>query len=171
MEVEGQFLVLAELPVRERPDARTAFFWPGRSDNIMLNSEVPERSSRSRMTRRMAQDGWLPWSNILVWSSHCGVQEHQRRARDAVNHAVLDSSARCETAVSMESRAAQRNGETTTVTREREILFKIGSEAQAPLRHPRAHLLTEHTNSLWKVLTKDSFVRHHVDFGPKSCKW
>ena len=31
-----------------------------------------------------------------------GLQEPQRRARDAVNQAVLESSGRCETALSME---------------------------------------------------------------------
>ena len=41
-------------------------------------------------------------------------------------------------------RAAQLNGESTMEMRERENLFRIGSEAQAALRQQRAHMLTEH---------------------------
>ena len=50
---------------------------------------------------------------------HQSVQEHQRRARYEENQAAPDSLAR--------------------------ILFKIGSETQAALRHQRAHMLTEQT--------------------------
>ena len=93
---------------------------------------------------------WLQWGNILV--SRCliknqgfykAVQEHQRRARDSVNQTVLDATARCETAVMMEPRAAQLNNESTNKMRERAILFRIGREAQAALRYQRAHMLTE----------------------------
>ena len=52
--------------------------------------------------------------------------------------------ARSETALSMESRAAQLNNDLTMEMREREILFRIGNEAQVALRHQRAHLMTEH---------------------------
>ena len=36
---------------------------------------------------------------------HQAIQEHQRRARDAVSQAVFESSARCETALSMKLRS------------------------------------------------------------------
>ena len=59
------------------------------------------------------------------------------------SQAVFDSSARCETALSLESRAAQLNHESTMERKGRTFPFRIGNEAQA-LWHRRTHLLTEH---------------------------
>ena len=64
---------------------------------------------------------------------HKAVQEYQRTARDAVNQDVLESSARCETALSLEYGAARHR-----------IDHGDESETQAALRHQRAHMLTEH---------------------------
>ena len=78
-------------------------------------------SSKSRMSRNIGEDP----------------------RRSAVNQTVLDSSARCETALSMELRAAQLNNDSAMEMRDREIVFKIGNEAPAALRHDRAHMVTE----------------------------
>ena len=75
-----------------------------------------------------------------------------------MNHAVLDSSdrrdtARSETALSMELRPAQLKNESTMEMSEPEIISRLGNEAQAALRHQGAHVLTEH-NQL--VLERDA---------------
>ena len=49
----------------------------------------------------------------------------------------------CETALGMVLRAAQLHNESAMEMRRREILFKIGSEGQAALRHQRGHVLAE----------------------------
>ena len=61
---------------------------------------------------------------------HQVAQEHQRRNRDAINRAVFDSSARCETALNMVFRSAQLNNEPTMEMRKRKKLF---SESEAKL--------------------------------------
>ena len=62
-------------------------------------------------------------TRLAMFHQHRGfyqtVLEHQRRARDAVNQAVREASARCATALSMELRAAQLNNELTMERRER----------------------------------------------------
>ena len=54
-----------------------------------------------------------------------------RISRGAVGQAAFDLPVRCDTAVSMESRAAQLSNVSTMEMREREILFRIGNETQA----------------------------------------
>ena len=44
----------------------------------------------------------------------------------------------------MDVRAAHHNNESTMAIRDREIIFRFGSEAHAALRHARDNLLTEH---------------------------
>ena len=78
----------------------SAFFW-----SRILNLEVHELCSTSRATRGMAQDELASLDQDLRFHA---VQERQRQAWDAVNQAVLESSARFETAFSMELRALQQ---------------------------------------------------------------
>ena len=81
-------------------------FGPGGSENILLNIEVQELCSMNRATQRMAQGesaAMEQHARLARFHQYQGfqqaVQEHQHRARDAVNQAVFESSARCETAL------------------------------------------------------------------------
>ena len=53
------------------------------------------------------------------------VREHQRRARDAVRHAVFDSSARLELTLGLELRQAQQNNESTCSTENEMFSFVL----------------------------------------------
>ena len=126
------------------------YFIPVVSQNIILNIELQVFSSMICITRRMAQDesGAMEQHVRLAMfpnqGFHRAVQEHPRRPRDARNQTVLESSVRCETELSMELRASQVKHESTMEMKEQEIIFRIGTEAQATRRHQRAQMLTEH---------------------------
>ena len=75
----------------------------------------------NRRTRRMAQDELAAMEQnprLAMFHQNQGflrtVQELERRGRDAENQAILESSARCETALSTELRAVQGNNESTS---------------------------------------------------------
>ena len=72
------------------------------------------------------------------------VQERQRRARRAVNEAVLESSVRLKPQMMFELRTAQSDNEQHMALREREIVTRLGHEVQVAFRHKRDHMLTLH---------------------------
>ena len=61
---------------------------------------------------------------------------------------------------------AQLHNESTMEMREREILFRTGSEAEAARRHQRDHMLTEHNQLVleWQEVSKRPFIRHQMDY-------
>ena len=105
----------------------------------------PRPSSTNVQTHFRAQPSATMGSLKCSWQSahlvlflptmlfHLAVREHHRLARDAVSQAVLDSSARLEVTLSFELRQAQRNDESTMQHRERDILLRLGNEAQDAL--------------------------------------
>ena len=123
----------------ERLDTRTTLFGPGGSQHIFLNVEVQELRS---MSRRLRMSQWEQDSRLMMFHHnpglHQAVQEHQRRAQDAVNQAVLESTARCETALSIDLRVAQLNNEPIMEMREREIIFRIGKRSSSSTKAPES---------------------------------
>ena len=85
------------------------------------------------------------------------------RSREAVNPAVLETSARYETTWTMEFRAARNSGG--------EILFRFGREAHTALKQQRSHMSTEHE----QLTASDGFIspprngREIKDVGTNSC--
>ena len=51
------------------------------------------------------------------------------------------------------------------------ILFRIGNEAQAALRHQRAHILPEHQQLVQEGDAQGYFIWHPVDYEQRTCKW
>ena len=119
MKVKGQSLVLGNMPTR-RPDARTPMFGPGGPEDSIQKIEIQELSSMSRITQNRLKMIWLHWSKNLVLKCFISIKDFIKQFNNISEEAVLASSARCETAVSMELRSAQ--------------LFSIGSlrEASSP---------------------------------------
>ena len=82
-----------------RPDAHAVLFGPRRHEPILSNMEVQELSSTNRITRRMAQEevsAMEQGASIAMFRKVKGcpvaAQGHERRARLAMNEAVLQPS-------------------------------------------------------------------------------
>ena len=71
------------------------------------------------------------------------VREYQRQARDAVSQAALVSSARHEVTLILEVRQATCHNQPTMQHRERDILLRLGEEAQDALWQQRAYMVHE----------------------------
>ena len=61
---------------------------------------------------------------------HKAAQEHQRRTREAVNQAVVESSVPLETRLMMDVRAVEVNNERQMAVRERKIAHRLADEMQ-----------------------------------------
>ena len=70
-------------------------------------------------------------------------QQFQRAVRDAASQAAFDSPARFEMTLCLALRQAQFNRVSTMRHREREILFRLGNEAQTAVRQHGAHMVHE----------------------------
>ena len=161
--MEGLSSLLAEMPTG-RPDAHATLFGPGH-EHVLLNTAVQDGSRRCV---RVGNTGLRAY-----FQQHRGlpiaVQEHQRRARYAVNRAVVESPARCETALMMELRAPQLNTE-SLIQKTPESLFRIGNEAQAALGQQRAHMLTEHEQLVLEGDAHRIGTRHELTSERRDCK-
>ena len=89
-------------------------------------------------------DGTVLPSFIKNHQFQLAVREHQRLARDAVGQAVLDSSARSGTTLSLELRQAQLNHESAVQHRERDMSFDLVTKLKMHFGQQRAHMVHEH---------------------------
>ena len=113
-----------------RPDANTLLFGAGGHEHVLPKIEVNELRRASRITRRVAhteKSAMEQNTRLALFHQNeqfqLAVREHQRRARDAVSQAVLDSSDRLEVTLSLELRQAQLGNVSTIQHRERDILW------------------------------------------------
>ena len=104
-----------------RTDAQAALFDTRGHEHTLSNIELQELSGVSRITERMAHEelsATEQGTRFALFQQHLGfdmvVQEHhQRRARDAVNPAAAESSARNETVCMTEFKENMLLGNTT----------------------------------------------------------
>ena len=149
-----------------RPDARTTLFGTERHEHVLVNMEIQVLRSTNRITLEITLEEWSAIeqkTSLSFFQQNQGhqiaVQEHltSRRCGES-SQTVFESSARYETMLMMELRAAQMNNEPTVEQRERDILFRIGNEAQTAVRQQRAHMLTEHEQLvLTRGMPKENF--------------
>ena len=93
---------------------------------------------------------------------------HQQRTRDAVSEAAFDSSARFETALSLELREAPCHSVSTMQQRGRDILFRLGNEVQDALRQQRAHMVHEQHQCVQEGEAQLDFVRRQMESEQRS---
>ena len=96
-------------------------------ENVLLSIEVNELSRANRTARRMDQ-------TVVC----CGT-EHS----PCVVSSLLGSSARLQVTLSLELRQAQLTNESTMQRRERDILLRLGNDAQDALQQQKAQLVHE----------------------------
>ena len=126
--------------------AHTRHDLPDGHEHILLNMEVWELRRRSRITprmdgsRRLVRDGKKElilrcFSKVKVFMLL--FKQHQRRARLVVSAAVFASSARMDTQLMLELQTAPLDNERRMALREREIVTRLGHDAQSSIRYQR----------------------------------
>ena len=97
------------------------------------------------------------------------VRERQRIASFAVSQAVLEPSARFGTPMIFELKEAQCNNQSTMHQRGRDILFRLGNEAQDALRQER--MVHEQNQFVQKGEAQINFVRHQLESEQRAPMW
>ena len=145
------------------------FLTAGRHEYVQLNTEVNELSRTNRTSRRIAHDE-LSVMEQNAAKFRLAVREHQRVAPRCSQSSGIGWILQIDLkkALGLELRQAQLNKESAALHRERDILLRLGNEAQERLRQQNAHTVHERLSN--PVSQERDLVRQRAQHLRDNCQ-